>query len=91
MFPLHNLDEVVDNTNNFGFLRAVFDLQHVAKFWYQKLHKRQVEIYRVSAAMVRVEGNHFLYSSYQTQHRAGFFLISLHKISMINLPNDVVL
>lgn len=55
MFPLHNLDEVVDNTNNSGFLRAVFDLQHVAKFWYQKLHKRQVEIYRVSAAMVRVE------------------------------------
>lgn len=40
MFPLHNLDEVVDNTNIFGFLRAVFNLQHVAKFWYQKIHKR---------------------------------------------------
>lgn len=32
MFPLHNLDEVVDNTNIFGFLQAISNSQHVAKF-----------------------------------------------------------
>lgn len=31
-FPLHKLDEVVDNTNIFGFLRALFHLQHMANF-----------------------------------------------------------
>lgn len=36
MFPLHNLDEVVDNTNIFGFLRVITNLQHVAKFCYYK-------------------------------------------------------
>lgn len=62
MFPLHNLDEVVDNTNIFGFLRAISNLQHVAKFRDDETQERQVSIYRFSVAMVCMDRHHFLCS-----------------------------